>query len=79
MLKGRKFTSAVVCIPSDGAIHIFLVSAGAPGILGFFFNAFFLNCMFEIDVFKLINRICLPAFDIRLVVGFTMYIFILFY
>lgn len=35
---------------------------------------FFLNCMFEVDVFRLINRICFPAFDIRFMVAFTLYI-----
>jgi hypothetical protein len=35
---------------------------------------FFLRCLSEVDVFRLINRICIPAFDSRFVLRFIMHI-----
>lgn len=74
MIKGRKFASAaVVHIPRDGAIHICECSCSWHA--GIFLKCILKKtCTFEVDVFRLINRICLPALDIRFTVGFTVYI-----
>lgn len=47
----------------------------ATGIcFGQILNFFFLRCLSEVVVFRLINRICIPAFDARFVLRFIMHI-----